>query len=350
MTISKSWLSKSAISLGVVWTLGLVATASLPRSNAADLPAEPMSLPRASALGGSDYARAWNLGRLGATVSEDAPDHDKASFDAWQVLSTRMDFALNYHQPAVDASLRRYLENPSTLQDAIPHAALYLPYITGRMMASDLPPELALLPFVESAYNPSARSPSGASGLWQITPATADLLGLKRNRWYDGRDDIIRSTDAAIAYLSYLNRKFDGDWLLSLAAYNSGEGTVARAVSANHADGKDTDFWALNLPRQARSFVPKFLALARIFQDVDHAQSLDFASAAEPPELQALVLPRQISLARAAQLADIDYELIKRLNTGLKRGVTPPEGPHRLVLPGAAAERLLAAVAATQSQ
>lgn len=350
MTISTSWLSKSAMSLGAMCTLVLAAAAFCPRPAAADLPTEPISLSKATAFGDADYARAWNLGRLGVTPTEDQSDHDKATFDAWKVLSTRMDFALNYHQPAVDDSLRRYLENPAALKNAIPHAELYLPYITGRMIASDLPPELALLPFVESAYNPSARSPNGASGLWQITPATADLLGLKRNRWYDGRDDIIRSTDAAIAYLSYLNRKFDGDWLLSLAAYNSGEGTVARAVSANHAHGKNTDFWALNLPHQARSFVPKFLALARIFQDADHTQHLELASAAEPPEFKALILPRQITLARAAQLADIDYELIKRLNTGLKRGVTPPEGPHRLVLPDAAAERLLAAVAATQAQ
>jgi len=348
MTIRTSWLSKSAMSLGVMCTLGLTATVFSPPSAAADLPIEPISLSKTTAPGDSNYAKDWNLGRLGVTAIEDASGHDKATFDAWKVLSTRMDFALNYHQPAVDASLRRYLENPATLKDAIPYAELYLPYITSRMMASDLPPELALLPFVESAYNPSAHSPNGASGLWQITPATANLLGLKRNQWYDGRNDIIRSTDAAIAYLGYLNRKFNGDWLLSLAAYNSGEGTVARAVSANHAHGKNADFWALNLPHQARSFVPKFLALARIFQDSDQVQNLDLASATEPPALQALLLPRQISLARAAQLADVDYELIKNLNTGLKRGITPPEGPHRLVLPDAAAERLLAAVAATQ--
>lgn len=348
MTIGTSWLSKSARSLRMMCALGLAATAFSPPATAADLQTEPINLSKATALGDSDYAKAWNLGRLGVTTIEGAPDHGSATFDAWKVLSTRMDFGLNYHQPAVDASLRRYLENPATLKDAIPHAELYLPYITSRMMASDLPPELALLPFVESAYNPSARSPNGASGLWQITPATANLLGLKRNQWYDGRNDIIRSTDAAIAYLSYLNRKFDGDWLLSLAAYNSGEGTVARAISANQARGKNADFWALNLPRPTRAFVPKFLALARIFQDSDQVQNLDLASTAEPPALQALVLPRQISLVRAAQLADIDYELIKRLNTGLKRGVTPPEGPHRLVLPDAAAERLLAAVAATQ--
>lgn len=271
-----------------------------------------------------------------------------SSFNAWQVLGSRMDFALNYNQPAVDESLQRYLRDPGELTHALPRAELYLPYITERMVAKNLPPELALLPFMESAYNPRAQSPRGASGLWQITPATADRLGLTRNRWWDGRNDLVHSTDAAIDYLSYLNRRFDGDWLLSLAAYNSGEGTVSRAIAANEKKGEDTDFWALDLPAQARAFVPKFLALAKFFQDSDKLSGLDLSSAAPAHSLQALTLSRQISLTRAAKLADIDYDLLKRLNPGIKLGVTPPQGPHQLVLPQNAAQRLLAAIAAAQ--
>lgn len=271
-----------------------------------------------------------------------------ASFNAWQVLGSRMDFALNYNQPAVDESLQRYLRDPGEVTHALPRAELYLPYITERMVANNLPPELALLPFMESAYNPSAQSPRGASGLWQITPATADRLGLTRNRWWDGRNDLIHSTDAAIDYLSYLNRRFDGDWLLSLAAYNSGEGTVSRAIAVNERKGEDTDFWALDLPDQARAFVPKFLALAKFFQDSDQLPEADPTRTASAHSLQALTLSRQISLTRAAKLADIDYDLLKRLNPGIKLGVTPPQGPHQLVLPQNAAQRLLAAIAAAQ--
>lgn len=271
-----------------------------------------------------------------------------SSFNAWQVLGSRMDFALNYNQPAVDESLQRYLRDPRDVTHALPRAELYLPYITERMVAKNLPPELALLPFIESAYNPSARSPRGASGLWQITPATADRLGLTRNRWWDGRNDLVRSTDAAIDYLSYLNRRFDGDWLLSLAAYNSGEGTVSRAIAVNEKKGEDTDFWALNLPAEARAFVPKFLALAKFFQDSDQLPGADRMRTMPAHSLQALTLSRQISLTRAAKLADIDYDLLKRLNPGIKLGVTPPQGPHRLVLPQHAAQRLLTAIAAAQ--
>lgn len=271
--------------------------------------------------------------------------HGGARFDAWAALSKGPSFASGSHsQPRVDKPLRHYREHSYALAHSVRQAALYLPYVTRRLLASDLPPELALLPFVESAYDPLASSPSGAAGLWQITAATADRLGLKRNQWYDGRNDIVRSTDAAISYLHYLNRRFGGDWLLALAAYNGGEGRVARAIMANLASGRETDFWALDLPPETRAYVPRFLALARLFRDSEALDWLRPQTLGEPRSLETLVLPGQISLARAAQLADIDYQLLKRLNAGLKHDVTPPQGPHRLVLPRRAARRLVAAV------
>lgn len=268
-----------------------------------------------------------------------------ARFDAWAALGKGTSFASAPHRQArVDESLRHYREHSSALAHSVRRAALYLPYVTRRLVESDLPPELALLPLVESAYDPLASSPSGAAGLWQITAATADRLGLKRNQWYDGRNDIVRSTDAAIIYLHYLNRRFGGDWLLALAAYNGGEGRVARAVTANLASGRETDFWALDLPPETRAYVPRFLALARLFRDSEALGRLRPQTLGQPRSLETLVLPGQISLVRAAQLADVDYQLLKRLNTGLKRDVTPPQGPHRLVLPLRAARRFVAAV------
>lgn len=268
-----------------------------------------------------------------------------AGFDAWTALGQGTSFAAGPdHRPRVEDSLRHYREHSYALAHSVRQAALYLPYITRRLVESDLPPELALLPFVESAYDPLASSPSGATGLWQLTAATADRLGLKRNQWYDGRNDIVRSTDAAITYLHYLNRRFGGDWLLALAAYNGGEGRVKRAIMANLASGRKTDFWALDLPPETRAYVPRFLALARLFRDAEVLARLRPQRPNQPRSLETLVLPGQISLARAAQLADIDYALLKRLNTGLKRDVTPPQGPHRLILPRHAARRFVAAV------
>ncbi len=274
-----------------------------------------------------------------------AVDSEPARFDTWTALRDGMSFALRrYPQPAVHASLRYYRKHSYAVARTFNEAALYLPYVTRRLIESGLPTELALLPFVESAYDPLAVSPSGAAGLWQITATTADRLGLKRNRWYDGRNDLVRSTDAAISYLIYLNRRFGGDWLLSLAAYNCGEGRVERAILANLTAGKDTDFWALELPPETEAYVPRFLALAQLFRETELAGELRPPARIEPRRLATLELPGQISLSRAAQLADIDYALLKRLNTGLKLDVTPPQGPHRLVLPQQAAQRFVAAV------
>lgn len=267
-----------------------------------------------------------------------APD-----FDTWQVMTEHMTFALDATGPAVDLEIQKYSDNPRIGSAAAQRASLYLPYVTRRLVENDLPPELALLPFLESAYNPHAISPGGAAGLWQIRPRTGDALGLTRDRWYDGRQDIARSTDAVIGYFGYLHQRFDGDWLLALAAYNSGEGTVSRAIQRNLDQGKDTDFWALDLPKHTRAYVPRFLALSRMFQNPEESQ-LKLPLVDQGMSLESVAIPKQISLAHAAALAEVDYDTLKRLNTGLKRGVTPPQRSYEILLPLSAAQRFEAAL------
>lgn len=276
-----------------------------------------------------------------------ASDTTENRFDIWSTFNSRMAFAPYHGRPGVSESLGDARAWGQLLAHTRDQATLYLPYVTRRLVEGGLPPELALLPFVESAYDPLAQSPGGAAGLWQFTRATADHLGLKYNPWYDGRKDIVRSTDAAVIYLQHLNRRFEGDWLLSLAAYNSGEGRVARAIKANLTKGKSTDFWSLDLPPTTRAYVPKLLALAKLFRDGEAHQYLAATTTNDLPQhaLETLVLPEQISLRRAAELANLDYEVLKSFNTGLKNEVTPPQGPHRLVLPQPAAQRFLAALA-----
>ena len=127
-----------------------------------------------------------------------------------------------------------------------------------------MPTELALLPFIESAYDPFAYSRSGAAGLWQFVPETGTTFGLKRNWWYDGRKDVVASTDAALDYLQFLHDKFNDDWLLAISAYNFGEGSIQRAIDANRSKGLATDFWHLNLREETRKYVPRLLALSKI--------------------------------------------------------------------------------------
>ncbi len=177
-------------------------------------------------------------------------DDSIAGVDTWRAMSEHMTFAPDATGPSIDLEMQKYRDNPRVVTAAAERASLYLPYVTRRLMESDFPPELALLPFLESAYDPHAISASGAAGLWQIQPGTGDVLGLKRDQWYDGRQDVVRSTDAVIGYFGHLHQVFDGDWLLALAAFNSGEGTVSKAIQRNIQQGKNTDFWALDLPDQ----------------------------------------------------------------------------------------------------
>lgn len=261
-----------------------------------------------------------------------------AGVDTWRAMSEHMTFAPDATGPSIDLEMQKYRDHPRMVTAAAERASLYLPYVTRRLMESDFPPELALLPFLESAYDPHAISASGAAGLWQIQPRTGDVLGLKRNQWYDGRQDVVRSTDAVIGYFGHLHQVFDGDWLLALAAFNSGEGTVSRAIQRNIQQGKDTDFWALDLPEHTRSYVPRFLALARMFQNPEENQlRLSLLDRSRP--LESVAVPKQISLALAAELAEVDYDTLKRLNTGLKRDITPPQGPYEILMPLNAAQR-----------
>jgi membrane-bound lytic murein transglycosylase D len=156
----------------------------------------------------------------------------------------------------VQGELNWFVRHPDYLQRVLTRAQRYLPYITEVIAARDMPRELALLPIVESAFDPFAYSHGRAAGLWQIIPGTARRFGIRQNWWYDGRRDVIDSTDGALDYLQYLHELLDGDWSLAIAAYNSGEGTVLKAMPRNRAAGKPTDFWNLGLPRIPRRSLP----------------------------------------------------------------------------------------------
>ena len=190
---------------------------------------------------------------------------------------------------------------------------------------------------MESAYQPFAYSHGRAAGIWQFIPSTGKLYGLKQNWWYDGRRDIYASTQAALNYLENLNKLFKGDWLLALAAYNSGSGTVQRAIRHNKKRGKPTDFWHLNLPKETRAYVPKLLALKEL---INHPENYDISLVCIPdaPGFKQVKTRSQIDLALAAELAEVDLETLYNYNPGYNRWATAPNGPHMLILPVEAAE------------
>jgi membrane-bound lytic murein transglycosylase D len=238
-----------------------------------------------------------------------------------------------------------YARHPAYLDRVFTRARPYLPHVAAEVEARGLPAELAFLPVIESAFDPFAYSHGRAAGMWQFIPGTGKRFGLKQNWWYDGRRDVVESTRAALDYLEYLHELFDGDWLLAVAAYNCGEGTVGRAIRKNQAAGRPTDFWSLQLPAETRGYVPRLLGLADVIAAPDKYE-LELPPIPDAPVFTAVELDGQIDLAVAAELAGIELAALQALNPGFNRWATDPEGPHRLQLPLEVAEDFALAVAA----
>jgi membrane-bound lytic murein transglycosylase D len=247
---------------------------------------------------------------------------------------------------AVDREIEAYRSRPDFLDRTFRRGARYLHHIVTEIERRNLPLELALLPVVESAFNPVAYSRSRASGLWQFIPSTGKHYGLAQNWWIDERRDVLRATDAALAYLQYLHKYFNGDWYLAIAAYNGGEGTVSRAVARNAAAGRPTDFFSLDLKAETRDYVPKLLAISRIVSD-PAAYGLQFEPIANQPYFGSVDPGRQVHLGEAADMAGISRDDMFALNPAFNRMTTPPSGPHRLLLPVERVAPFAAAIAAS---
>ncbi len=245
----------------------------------------------------------------------------------------RAGFALpDKDHPEVKGDKNWYAKNQSYINRTFERAEPYFYHIVEQIEARGMPLELALLPVVESAYQPFAYSHGRAAGLWQFIPGTARRFGLKIDWWYDGRRDVKASTTAALDYLEALHKRFDGDWLLALAAYNSGEGTVSKAIRKNKSRGKGTTFWDLKLPRETEGYVPKLLAISSIVADpTQHGINLNQIN--NTPYLAEVDIGSQLDLAIAADMAEMKLEELYTLNPAFNRWATSPDGPHRLLLP-----------------
>ena len=235
-------------------------------------------------------------------------------------------------EPAIDVQLAWFEHNPDYLERVFQRAQRYMYHIITEVEARGMPLEFALLPVVESAYEPFAYSTSRAAGLWQFIPDTGARFGLKRNWWFDGRRDVVESTRAALDYLQALHDQFDGDWLLAIAAYNVGENSVQRELDFNRANGKPADFWHLRLPAETRAYVPKLLALKRLMAEPER-YGLEFAVIPNEPYFAVIDTDSQIDLKIAAQLAGTSYDELVALNPGYNRWATDPDGPHRMLVP-----------------
>ncbi|MBD2859893.1 LysM peptidoglycan-binding domain-containing protein [Spongiibacter sp. KMU-158] len=263
-----------------------------------------------------------------ATHSHAAPKYSSV----WKRLSAELTFTDQTQHEEVAEIADWYDKHSYYLDRVSKRAARYMHYILWRLEEKGMPADLALLPLVESAYDPFAYSSGKAAGLWQIVPQTAEHLELQNDWWYDGRRDVIDSTEAALDYLSDLNQRFDGDWLLTLAAYNSGARTVHRAMAKNRQQGLPVDFWSLELPAETQQYVPKWLAMVQIFNDPREFK-LNLPDTPNIPQFVIVDTDGQIDLKQAADLANISLDKLYHLNPGFNRNLTPPRGPSRLLLP-----------------
>ena len=252
--------------------------------------------------------------------------------DVWARIRDNLQLDRYQDNRAVKERIAWYARNQEYLDRVVVRATPYIYYILEEVEKRNMPVDLALLPIVESAFQPFAYSRSHASGIWQFIPSTGRVYGLKQNWWYDGRRDIVAATRAALDYLEKLHKQFSGDWQHALAAYNSGELNVERAIKRNVKSNKDTDFFSLRLFRETRGYVPSLLAVAEIIADpIKYAITL--APIANEPYFNIVDIGGQLDLSTASDLTGLSMEDLYILNPGFNRWATDPEGPHYLLVP-----------------
>lgn len=264
-----------------------------------------------------------------ASVDDDA--NSSVGFDnLWERMRAGFQLNAHYSHPGVTPYLEDYSSQQRYFDLMQERASPFLYWIVEEIDRRGLPLEFALLPMVESTYNPNAYSRENAVGLWQFLGATGASFGLQQDWWFDGRRDPHASTVAALDYMEQLYAQFDEDWLLAIAAYNTGDGNLRRAI--RNSDLETIEFWSLRLPGETRAHIPKLLALAAIISDPE-AWNIELQDLANEPVLQSVSVGTQIDIAQAARLAEMDYEELRALNPGYLQWATHPDQPQQLLLP-----------------
>ena len=247
--------------------------------------------------------------------------------DSWSVVRQqfRLDHQLN--QPEVQQQIHWLMTHPKYFYK-LNQAKPFIYHIITEIQKRHMPGELALIPMLESAYDPFAYSGAGAAGLWQLMPKTGKNLGVQGDWWLDGRRSINASTTAALNYFHHLNRFFKGDWLLAIAAYDCGEGTIKRLM--NQQPSYERSIWYLNLPHETQVYVPRLLALAEIIAHPDKYH-INLPVVPHEPFFKEVYIDGQIDLNQAAKLAGVSYHDLLKLNPGFNHWATSPNHPKLLI-------------------
>ncbi|MBS0290510.1 MAG: transglycosylase SLT domain-containing protein [Proteobacteria bacterium] len=251
--------------------------------------------------------------------------------EIWGRVRQRLNLGINPSQPLYQRHVKSFAKHQDYINKVIKNASPYFFYILEEVERRGMPSEIALLPVIESDFNPNTRSNKGALGLWQIMPSLARMHGLKQNAFYDGRKDVYESTKVALDHLEYLHKKFNGNWLLAIAAYNCGEAKIQRAMRQNRNARKSTELWALKLPKETTHFVPKLLAFAAIIKSPKQ-YGVVLPTIPNKPVIARVKTTKSINIAHAAKLADVSETQLRRLNPGIKQSISS-NGPFHLVVP-----------------
>ncbi|OBT16894.1 lytic transglycosylase [Vibrio sp. UCD-FRSSP16_10] len=276
-------------------------------------------------------------------VEEKAPEPTpQEQKDLWKRIGMQLKMPVA-NDKKVEYYRNWYIKHPNHLKTVSKRAQPYLHIIVERIEEKNLPMELALLPVVESSYDAFAYSHGSAAGLWQFIPGTGKWYGLEQNYWYDGRRDVVASTDAALKYLHDLNSRFDGNWNHAIAAYNSGGGRVSSAIRKNRRLNKPTDFFSLELPKETSAYVPKLMAIADIVANPEK-YGVEIPPIENKPVLVQVHPKEQLDLGIAAQYAGISVKELQSYNPAYNQWATAPDGPQQLLIPIEKQEQFLAQV------
>jgi membrane-bound lytic murein transglycosylase D len=307
------------------------------------LPAPPVALPlpEAPAPAASATVQPPPVAPITAQDDADAVAEIEARSDLWQRVRQGMAMA-DLDDERVHKWEAYYAARPDYVARMMTRGSRYLFHVVEEAQARGLPMELALLPFIESAFDPQAKSQARAVGMWQFVSATGRDFDLRQNLLRDDRKDVVASTRAALDYLVQLNRQFN-DWHLALAAYNWGQGSVARAIRRNEGLGQPTDYLSLRMPEETRNYVPKLLAVKNIVLQPE-AYGLSLPPLENHPAFQAVSIDRDIDVALAARLAGMDEKTFRDFNPQHAKPVILAAGTSEVLLPYDAAQHFAQAL------
>ncbi len=272
--------------------------------------------------------------------------------NVWDEMKQEFNLAHLYYGQ-YDKYLTFYLKRQNHIEKVSERAQPYLYYIFNEIKKRDMPYEIAILPIIESGFRSHARSHQRAVGLWQFIPSTAEIFNLDRNWWYDGRKDVVKSTQAALDFLQDMHKRNNNDWLLALASYNAGIGNVYKAKKRYRKKHKNQPgikdykptYWDIQryLPKETQAYVPKLLAVSHIIEHSDLFK-VDLVPVDNQAYFTQVHIDQQIALYQVAFASNVDAHTIKDLNPAYRRFATPPKGPHHILLPVDRAERLKSAL------